>query len=373
MQTYLESGLEVLRHQPLRAPEILTKLVLGRTLYAMGPEQFFLYDLHNRPLRSWRDYRKWLSPFGAMMRAVNWAADANLSNDKVRTAARCADRDIPDIPILAVVGRDPSLPDGERFRALNGTDELGAFLRGAECPDRLYVKPARGSCGKGQYMLARHGDMWTTGGRTLAPVELAALLLEAAPMYGLAVQPCLHNHADMAPIGGALGLATARIVVALTVDGPVILAAVQKIIGGQGHIDNFLEGTSGNLIAAIDLPTGRLERVFGRRPGQRYLMSAVEAHPITGQHMIGFKLPLWQETKALVERVSIALPEQPLLGLDVAITDGGPLLVESNSTWDPALPQVATHQGIERLIGPVLDRLACNAEARARAKALLAA
>jgi hypothetical protein len=340
----------------------------------MGPEQFFLYDLHNRPFSSWADYRKWQSPFRAMMRAINWAADESLSNDKVRSAARCADHDIPDIRILCTIGRDPGLPDSGRFRALNTAEGIEAYLRGPDCPAQLYVKPADGSSGKGQYALKRVGDDWTMeDDRARPPAEVAAALLAAAPASGLIVQPHLRNHAAMVPIGGALGLATARILVANTVDGPEILAAVQKIIGGDGHIDNFLEGVSGNLIAHVDLATGRLGSVFGRLPGQRFLMSSIDTHPITKHRLPGFELPLWAETMALAKRVSLAFVEQPLLGLDVGITDDGPLLVESNTTWDPALPQVATLQGISKLVAPVLPRLNCSEEVRAQAQALLAA
>lgn len=369
----MASVAEVLRHRPLRAPEIVLKLAVGRALYAMGPEQFFLYDLHNRPMRTWRDYRKFQSPFRAMMRAVNWATDPTLSADKVCTAARCGEQGIPDIPVLAIIGRDPAQAYGDRFPTLNSLDALRDYLLSADCPAELYVKPADGSCGEGQYALKRVGDGWEFKRGVVLPAELAAALLNEAPASGLVVQPRLYNHTEMAPIGGALGLATVRVVVANTVDGPEVLAAVQKIIGGHGHVDNFLEGKSGNLIANVDLATGRLDRVFGRMPGQRYLMSRIKTHPITGHSLTGFQLPLWRETTLLAGRVALAMPEQPLLGIDLAITDAGPLLVESNSTWNPALPQVATLRGIKQLVGPVLPRLNCADDVKQKAQALLAA
>lgn len=374
MSEYIKCAIEVFRHKPVRAPEILAKLLIGRASVDMGPSLFFINDLHNRPLRSWRDYRKFDSPFQAMLREINWAADKNLSADKVRTAARCAERGVPDIPILGLIGRDTTaFPGGERFLVLNDLAAVEALLEDAGNPEELYVKPADGGRGQGQHILQRSVVGWLFDGRPTTTPEAAALLLESAPQSGFVVQPRLRSHRAMAPIGGSLGLSTVRIVVAHTIDGPQILVATLKIIGGQGHIDNFLGGTSGNLLAHIDLATGRLQHVVGRRPGQRYLMSPVDTHPVTKQLLPGFQLPCWPEVLAFAGQVSQAFPELLLPGLDVAVTDDGPLLVETNTIWNPAIQQLMTRRGIKTLLDPVLPRLSCSGELRAKAQALLAA
>jgi hypothetical protein len=81
-------------------------------------------------------------------------------------------------------------------------------------------------------------------------------MLERAPEAGLLLQPTLHSHPDLQPVGGDFGLSTIRINTALTNSGPEILFIFAKLLGGQSLTDNFTEGRSGNMIAQVDAQTG---------------------------------------------------------------------------------------------------------------------
>lgn len=60
----------------------------------------------------------------------------------------------------------------------------------------------------------------------------------------------------------------------------------------------------------------------------------VESHPRTGFKPLGFKLPYYQESKALVEQMAKAMPALKIVGWDIAIGEDGPDLVELNAYPD---------------------------------------
>ena len=72
-------------------------------------------------------------------------------------------------------------------------------------------------------------------------------------------------------------------------------------------------------------------------------MIAITHHPITKLAIEGFCLPYWPEAMALVERAHRTMPQLLTLGWDVAITDDGPIIIETNCRYDVDIIQV-THQ-----------------------------
>lgn len=91
--------------------------------------------------------------------------------------------------------------------------------------------------------------------------------------------------------------------------------------GNGGSVDNFSSGgmytfvnDQGEVIApAID----KKDEVY------------VE-HPITKEKIVGFKVPMFEEAKALVCKAAEEIPEVAYIGWDVAITKEGPVLIEGN-------------------------------------------
>jgi hypothetical protein len=175
----------------------------------------------------------------------------------------------------------------------------------------------------------------------------------------------------MVPVGGELGLSTVRINTALLKTGPRIMFAFLKIMGAKGLVDNFHGGKYGNMLAALDVATGRITRVYGRKPGQRFLMSELTTHPATGANLLGYQVPMWAETAAFAARAATACPESPLLGADVAITDDGPMIIEINADWDANVPQLLTGRGLRAVLREVWSDLAATDDVKARAAAIL--
>lgn len=197
--------------------------------------------------------------------------------------------------------------------------------------------------------------------------QLAEHLLETAPSSGALLQERVRSHPGLAPIGGELGLGTVRINTALTTAGPEIIFIFGKIMGSHNLVDNFSGGKYGNMLARVDEQSGQITRVFGRKRGQRFLMEPVTQHPVTGNVLVGFRLPLWDQAVALAKRVATAFPEAPLIGADVAITADGPLIIEVQSDWDANVAELAIGSGLRPLLRGVIPRLALSDDVKQRA------
>jgi hypothetical protein len=368
LRTYAAISREAFECGKLRAPAIVGKAIDARLRFDLGPVDFFLYDLMNRPRATWGDYLREHPHNDRMLRILHPFEIEFVARDKVLAAERCLKHGVAIAPILAVVGRSPDKPCAGAFPMFDAVDPLVEAMRG--WPDALFVKPVSGSFGAGASAFDRDDEGWREGTQRLSSADLARRLLEASDGAGTLVQPRIANHPDMAGTSCGTGLCATRIITALTCDGPEIIAAIHKVLGRAVIADNFSGGATGNLLAHADPESGQLGDAYGRRRGHRFLLTRYSHHPVTRQRITGFRLPQWPETRALAIKAATAFPELPLLGHDIAITADGPLFLETNSHWRVALPQVA-HGGMRPILREVIPRLAAPAEVRAAALAAL--
>ena len=373
MAGYAAAAREVFAEHPLRAPEIMAKALLCRALYGFGPDSFLMFDLHNRSVGGWRDYMKLYPDFSRALKLINWrSGNVTQERDKVRTSERCAEAGIAFAPIFAILGRDrAAYPVSPAFRTVDSVDEAAELLADPAAPAELFVKPCADFGGRGLIAATRAGNGWLVDGEVVAARSLAERVLAAGGAHGMMVQPLLRNHPAMEAIGGAFGLCTVRINLALTSDGPVVFACALKLLGRAGLADNFHGGRTGNLLAQVEIDTGRILAVYGRKAGHGYLLSRYGSHPATGRTLHGFQLPFWAETLALAKRTASVFPESPLLGLDIAITAEGPTLLEKNLHWDTTIPQIVRAEGVRAMFRRFLPRLVVDDRLREQACRLI--
>lgn len=116
---------------------------------------------------------------------------------------------------------------------------------------------------------------------------------------------------------------------------------------GDNQTDNWsVSGATGNLVAPIDPETGVLGPGVGSRRNDWPFLFLTDIHPDTRNAISGYTLPLWSEVRALVLEGQEALAAVPTLGWDVAITEDGPLLVETNWGYGVETIQVALQRGV---------------------------
>jgi hypothetical protein len=359
---------EALSQDPVRAPEIVGKVLDARLRYDFGPVDFFLNDLINRPRSTWRDYLR-EQPHNAEMLRILHPADASIiARDKVLAAERCQANAIPIVPIVAVVGRQPEHRCAGAFPLLGSVEE--AMRAMPNWPDDLFVKPVSGAFGQDVMALSRSAQGWRNGRTLMTDAELASRLLSFDDPTGALVQPRIANDPSMAAVSGGTGLCATRIITALTADGPEIFVAVHKVLATDGIADNFSGGVTGNLLCVVDRDSGRLGIAYGRHKGHRFLLTRHTHHPQTGQRFRDFTLPHWSAVRDVALRTASVFPALPLLGHDIAITADGPLFLETNTHWRIMLPQLALG-GLRPALHALIPRLAIAEETKRAALAAL--
>lgn len=273
-----------------------------------------------------------------------------LSLDKVTMYSLMRGLHLPFPAMRAVYG-------SKRPQALlniTSVEDLADYFRNAaHLP--VYIKPAFGSYGRGNTLVVRADqDSLLLGDGSFVSIENFCRSLDIERTLGWILQEPLNPHVEIFELCGSK-ISGVRVHTFLTPDGPELVRAVFKINAGKEDSDNFQNGATGNLAAAIDIETGRVVRaVAGTGAGQ----TINPVHPVTGREFVGFQLPHWDATIALVREAHLAFPGFICPGWDIAICDDGPKILEINYFGDLDLPQHASRVGFldDRFMGFMRSR-----------------
>lgn len=329
----------------------LASVALARLRLNIGPRYHSLFEFGKRPLAEWAKYipDRESNP---LIRSVNGLGNIPLAVNKVRFAIHCINNNIPTIRILAVVGKFEG--KFQEASILREEDDFCDFLRLA--PDALFFKAVDGAHGEGAFAARRDGPKWSFGGRSGDCRDLFTFIkgrLGAAQVW--VVQPLIEAHRELRGVimPGLLG--TIRAVSYLDGDDVRVILPVLRIPTVGNSTDNFSEGANGNIVAPIDLASGRLGR--GRMSASRSWPEIVNVvrHPVTGERIEGLLVPFWEEACSLVIRAQKATPMLKTLGWDLAITDSGPIVVEANTGYGVNILQVAYDRGVRNEIMPIIQ------------------
>ncbi len=225
---------------------------------------------------------------------------------------------------------------------LDTTEELTSFLtRNENYP--FFGKPINANFGLG--CIGAISLDQATNQMTLADGQTVTIdeFIEQLQPYpnGYMFQERLQPHRAIRDVFGDR-LATMRVVVLVGSQGAQILRACCYVLTGKNMTNHFFYGRTGNLLAAINIEDGRVERVM-KRPGvsEQY----VEHHPDTGKRIQGFTLPCWPELKGVCTEAAMVLPGFRLQSWDIAICDEGPVLQEVQD-GDYRSAQMASREGL---------------------------
>ena len=362
---------EAFRHDPAAAPLLIVRALNARFRIRIRPENAVQSGLCERPASQVDDSVRYWGQLHTALQRINWDMDGGrLVEDKLATSDRFAEHEIAAAPIIAVVGRDESRhPHAGRHPVVHDSATLAELLESA--PPELIAKPAGGSRGGKVYLLRRQGSAWVVDGVEASTRDLSDRLLADADPMGTLIQPRLRSHAGLAPLGGQLGLCGVRITTAALKGGPILLSQFLKLMGRPGIVDNFGGGRSGNILASVDERTGEILKAWARPQGQRFLLTELSHHPVTGGEITGTRLPLWFEALDLALRAAAVCPECPLAGADIALTDQGPMLLEINAAWDGDYAELTRGVGLKRMLRPIWSELAASEQAKQDAAKLL--
>lgn len=353
---------ELLRREPQSLPMVAAKLGWCRARHGLGPRDFFDFELRRRPPSTWRDYLSDVPHMRRIMRALHPEPLVRLANDKVLSTERLMEWGVPVAPVYVVAGRDIDRhPTGGRIAVVNDAAALRQWLTNA--PDRLFCKPATGTFGSGVFRAHRTGADWLVGDTLMSPATFANHLLAQDDRSGTLVSPELRNHPALAPIAADLGLSATRVYTALTTTGIEIFCTIQKVMTTPALADNFHDGTTGHLLCFVDPESGCITRAYGRDPDDQIRLSTYETHALTGARFTDFPIPLWNEILEVAVAATEAMPELPLPGLDIALTETGPVVLESNAYCFALAPQLQ-FGGLRPILENLLPRLATDSKRR---------
>jgi hypothetical protein len=96
------------------------------------------------------------------------------------------------------------------------------------------------------------------------------------------------------------------------------------------YVDNI---SAGGWAIPIDIETGRLNRFGYKGPSDNWT-ALPEEHPETHKKFADIIIPYFNDVRKLVCRLALLTPELRLMGWDVAICEGGPVLIEGNTYYD---------------------------------------
>lgn len=120
-------------------------------------------------------------------------------------------------------------------------------------------------------------------------------------------------------------LVTARVVTVRRVTGEVIhLLSVPNLPVGERILRPRV------IICPVNEKNGEL----GAATNYSFLKNVFTHHPDTGKPIVGFVVPYWEEIVRLTTQAHVYFPEYASLGWDIAITDAGPVILETNQIWD---------------------------------------
>lgn len=271
------------------------------------------------------------------MAVVNDRRSIVLTRDKLVAFTLLRQHGIPFPEVKAVVHPTRVFPGA---RSLTGKEAVSRYLE-TEANFPIFMKPNAGNGGFGSIWVDGYADgsLQLRDGTSL---PLGPYIDKWLVLDGLVLQAVARPHPVIADVFGPR-LSTARIVVLVLDGGPVVHRATLRIPAGANMVDNFRHGASGNLLGAVDVDSGELYNVVGKKGVD---LASVRTHPDTGREIVGLRVPDWEAAKALCIGAAPLFTGIRFQSWDIAFTDQGPQVMEVNAEGDFDVLQLAAGRGI---------------------------
>lgn len=335
-------------HDPVALVRQSARVARARLRYGIGPHFYSMFGLGRVPEALWADYVLEV-PFDRIQQLLNRPDSRIVAFDKLAFNEHCARHRLPTVPILAII--DPSPRDSFAHLAIPDARALGAFLESHKAP--LFFKRIDGSKGQGAFVVEHASRGFRFGERVGTAADLFAACRDDTKAWEhgttrYLIQPRIRIHPALNAIMSPFGVGTMRAISTMIDGKPGFPFAFLKMTVGRAETDNVLAGKSGNLVAGIDLDTGKLTWAAGSRSRRWPDMVEIDRHPDTGQPIAGFALPHWREATELMLRAAASAPGIGLAGWDVAFTPDGPLVLEVGVQASLDIIQLLAQRGLRR-------------------------
>lgn len=241
-------------------------------------------------------------------------ADTSVIDDKRATYRHLVRANLNTVPHVAEFDHGEIMP--------------GTWTPGQPLPDGdLFSKTARGARGEGarRWLRTDDGRFRTDDGSVVDEEELIRRLLEQSRKDAVVLQPRIRNHAELRKLTGET-LSSVRLITMRPPHGSAeYFTGIISLPVGDVRASN---ARFGSIFVAIDGESGRLGH--GTNSATPQMADTILRHPVTKKRIEGFQLPDWHEAVRLAERAHNSIPDIPMIGWDVALTDFGPTILEGN-------------------------------------------
>ena len=350
MAAYVATASQIAARDRRLQPLVLARMLFAKACFGLSATEYGQYGLQDKPFVRLGDYRT-KKQTTALFERVNPATARPQVDDKLYFHRLCMAAGLPVPTLHAVLSQR-----GTRIDDFPLLSDFSAVLRHFDGQNvRLILKPQNDALGTGvRFVELRDGKVFDMAGVPIDVAAFGAALEVDMVRDDYLVQGFVKPHPAMAALGSGKALGTFRILAHATSGEVTLLYVLARIPCGDNVHDNFSGGRSGNLIAAVDPDSGRLQAACGRRD-QRFdrLIERFDVNPDTGRPIAGESVPHWAEIRTLVERAARSFSELPVLGWDIALAEEGPLIIEANCNPDIIGAQVSLGLGARALMGTV--------------------
>ena len=188
--------------------------------------------------------------------------------------------------------------------------DFNAFSAFMETQDTVIAKPVDATCGEGVEKLQKSEFQ-----------DLRQMYDHLRAAGSGLVEECIIQHPKLSEIY-PLSVNTYRIITVLTEGQVHIVHACIRLGNGGMFVDNV---DAGGMTAPVRVDTGVIECAAVDKNHVKY-----ETHPTTGCRIPGYELPFWKEAVEMCVSAAQLLPQIGYVGWDVAVSEGGPQLIEGN-------------------------------------------
>ena len=312
-----------------------------------GISDYYCYKLYDDAYQSGRgapDFLGWRLEQRFSM-ALNPRSAVLPAWDKLTFTALATAAGLPVAPLRAYYHRARVLADGDGEH-LPSLAAAGAFLRTpANFP--LFAKPAFSQQGIGSDYLSgydRDSDavVLLNGSTIPLPRFLRRLDETIDPRYhrpecGFVFQQPLLPAPAIQALTNWSAICGVRVICLNGPEGVKPITALWKVAVPPNHVDNFSKGKYGNLLASVDVASGRVTRALTAFWPHTQVH---RTHPLTGAVLEGFVVPGWDQVLAACRDGGATFPLMRIHHWDFALSDRGPRILELNDLGMTIGPQI---------------------------------
>lgn len=312
----------------LPVPRQLLEMAILYIRHGFGPGNYHKYRLWRDTLSFREKAEYWHDQtYYRFLDRVNPLHYRSVARNKVVAKALLRFFQIRDAEYLGYLYPDCRYlsPEGSLAEPQSLTRYLGSGRQ------KFCLKPVEGSGGEG--FVALEGD--TSNGLVVKPL---ASVVEAMPFTayiqnlnhdtGYVVERYIEQHAVMARFNPS-SVNTLRAWVGKLPSGEALILGMYLRVGRAGSlVDNRISGGFGVAIDLDDMKT--LHGVPQDGGGGLFFR-----HPDSGESLEGVTIPHGEDIKAMCHAVIAVLPETRFVGLDIAVSGEGPVLIEFNLAPTP--------------------------------------